>query len=58
MILKRGWQVVWVLIGVGCAGELRDPGRFSFLYDSDGGGVDSGSYSTMKDAGASNGKYA
>jgi hypothetical protein len=51
MILKRGWQVVWVLIGVGCAGELRDPGRFSYLYDNDGGRNDSGSSPGAKDAG-------
>ncbi|HET6332248.1 MAG TPA: hypothetical protein VFG30_03510 [Polyangiales bacterium] len=52
MILKRGWQVVWVLLSVGCAGELRDPGRFAFLYDNDGGVTDSGSSGT-KDAGGS-----
>jgi hypothetical protein len=52
MILKRGWQVVWVLLSVGCAGELRDPGRFAFLYDNDGGVADSGS-AGAKDAGGS-----
>jgi hypothetical protein len=38
-MLQRGWQVVWVLLAVGCAGELRDPGRFAFLLDEDGGPV-------------------
>jgi hypothetical protein len=52
MILKRGWQVVWVLLSFGCAGELRDPGRFAFLYDNDGGVADSGS-AGANDAGAS-----
>jgi hypothetical protein len=28
---------MWLLLGLGCAGELRDPGRFSFLLDEDGG---------------------
>jgi hypothetical protein len=50
-ILKRGWQVVWVLIAVGCAGELREPGRFAFLYDNDGGRTDTGGSSGSKDAG-------
>jgi hypothetical protein len=36
-MLQRGWQVVWLLLAVGCAGELRDPGRFAFLLDDDGG---------------------
>ena len=36
-ILKRGWQWVWVLACLSCAGELKDPGRFKFLYDDDGG---------------------
>lgn len=58
MILKRGWQVVWVLIWVGCAGDLRDPGRFSFLYDNDGGVTDSGSSSGTKDAGEPGGQDA
>jgi hypothetical protein len=49
--LKRGLQVVWVLVWVGCAGDLRDPGRFSYLYDNDGGRTDSGSPSGVKDAG-------
>jgi hypothetical protein len=53
MILKRGWQAVWVLLWVGCAGDLRDPGRFAFLYDGDGGLTDSGSSSGLKDAGGS-----
>lgn len=45
-ILKRGWQWVWVLLFVSCAGELKDPGRFKFLYDDDGG------TQPTKDAGA------
>ncbi len=52
MILTRVWQVVWVLLFVGCAGELRDPGRFAFLYDTDGGASGSGGSSGLKDAGA------
>jgi hypothetical protein len=54
MILKRGWQVVWVLLCLGCAGDLRDPGRFAFLYDTDGGASGSGgsSGSGNKDAGS------
>lgn len=40
VILKRGWQVVLVLMSVGCAGELRDPDRFAFLFDDDN--VDAG----------------
>ena len=34
----RGWYVVLVLLAVGCAGELRDPGRFAFLLDDDDDG--------------------
>jgi len=51
MILTRVWQVVWVLLCVGCAGDLRDPGRFAFLYDTDGGASGSGGSSGTKDAG-------
>jgi hypothetical protein len=51
MILTRVWQVVWVLLFVGCAGDLRDPGRFAFLYDTDGGASGSGGSSGSKDAG-------
>jgi hypothetical protein len=58
MILKRGWQVIWVLMWVGCAGDLRDPGRFSFLYDQDGGRTDAGSSSGTKDAGEPGGADA
>jgi len=59
MTLKRGWQVVWVLLWAGCAGELRDPGRFAFLYDNDGGlAADSGTSSGNKDAGGSGDKDA
>lgn len=47
--------MVWVLLWAGCAGDLRDPGRFAFLYDNDGGVVaDSGT----KDAGGSGDKDA
>jgi hypothetical protein len=41
MILKRRWQVVWVVLSVSCAGDLSDPGRFAFLY-SDAGPSSSG----------------
>jgi hypothetical protein len=53
--LKRGLQVVWVLLWVGCAGDLRDPGRFAFLYDGDGGLTDSGSSSGTRDSGGNGG---
>ena len=53
MILKRVWQVVGVLLWFGgCAGDLRDPGRFAFLYDTDGGASGSGGSSGTLDAGS------
>jgi hypothetical protein len=60
MILKRGWQAVWVvaLWVVGCAGDLKDPGRFAYLYDKDGGMADSGTSSGANDAGGGSGKDA
>jgi hypothetical protein len=40
MILKRGWQVVWLVMAcVGCAGELEEPERFAFLFDDDDSGT-------------------
>lgn len=36
-MLKRGWQVLCVMACVGCAGELRDPDRFGFLFREDAG---------------------
>jgi hypothetical protein len=55
MILKRGWQVVSMvaLSWVGCAGDLKDPGRFAYLYDKDGSVADSGTSSGMLDGGGS-----
>jgi hypothetical protein len=54
MILKRGWQAVGVFaLWMGCAGDLKEPGRFAFLYDKDGGAADSGTSSGSMDAGGS-----
>jgi hypothetical protein len=27
----RGWQCAWMILCLGCAGDLRDPKRFDFL---------------------------
>lgn len=35
--MKQALQAVLMLLSVSCAGDLSDPGRFAFLYDSDGG---------------------
>ena len=37
--LKRGLQWLWVLACLSCAGELKDPGRFGFLYDDNDSGT-------------------
>ena len=43
----RGWQCAWMVLCLGCAGDLRDPERFDFLLDA------SGTTGTTKDASTS-----
>jgi ribosomal protein S27E len=52
LMLNRGWQAALVVMWVGCAGELRDPDRFAFLLEADGGASPLGdSGAGEKDAG-------
>jgi hypothetical protein len=33
----RGWYCAWMVLALGCAGDLKDPKRFDFLLDRDSG---------------------
>lgn len=35
--MVRGWQCAWMILCLGCAGDLKDPDRFDFLLKKDAG---------------------